>query len=232
LRNQRPVDSAAHGDLHLKYQLKQLLEDGSEDQPCPSCDDLASNAALPHERSKMPGGEGVQIMKRSAVNQIIREADAFIRSHGYQLPPFAYWTPDFFRQMKGQARAIIEARLGWDITDYGEGRFGEEGLFLFTVRNGHVDNLRAGKGVVYAEKAMISRTNQISPNHRHNIKTEDIINRGGGVLAIELLAAAADGSIDRRADVSVMTDGMTRTLPAGGILRLDPGESVTLEPRR
>ncbi len=38
--------------------------------------------------------------------------------------------------MKSHARAIIDARLGWDITDYGLGRFDEEGLFLFTVRNG------------------------------------------------------------------------------------------------
>jgi D-lyxose ketol-isomerase len=170
-------------------------------------------------------------VKRSEVNAIMREADAFIRSHGYVLPPFAYWSPDFFRSMKGHAKGIIEARLGWDITDYGEGRFFEQGLFLFTVRNGNVANLRAGKGVVYAEKAMISRKEQISPNHRHNIKTEDIINRGGGVLAIELFMAGLDGSIDRKGDVRVVTDGMTRTLPAGGVLRLDPGESVTLEPQ-
>ena len=32
-------------------------------------------------------------MKRSRVNEIIREADAFIRSFGYILPPFAYWSP-------------------------------------------------------------------------------------------------------------------------------------------
>jgi D-lyxose ketol-isomerase len=169
-------------------------------------------------------------MKRSEVNRIMREADAFIRSHGYILPPFAYWSPDFFRSMKTHARAIIDARLGWDITDYGLGRFYEEGLFLFTVRNGNVANLKAGKGVVYAEKAMISRKEQVSPNHRHNLKTEDIINRGGGVLAIELFAADGTGGIDRRSDVRVTTDGLMRTLPAGAILRLDPGESVTLEP--
>jgi D-lyxose ketol-isomerase len=170
-------------------------------------------------------------MKRSTVNQIMREADAFIRSHGYILPPFAYWSPDFFKQMKRQAKAIIDAKLGWDITDYGVGNFATDGLFLFTVRNGHVSNLKAGTGVVYAEKAMISRKNQISPNHRHDIKTEDIINRGGGVLAIELFMADDKGGIDRKADVRVMTDGMERVLPAGGILRLDPGESVTLEPK-
>ncbi len=169
-------------------------------------------------------------MKRSEVNKIMQEADAFIRSHGYILPPFAYWSPDFFKSMKNHARGIIDARLGWDITDYGEGKFHEQGLFLFTVRNGNHENLKTGKGVVYAEKAMISRKEQISPNHRHNLKTEDIINRGGGVLTIELFMADASGAIDRRSDVKVVTDGLVRTLPAGGLLRLDPGESVTLEP--
>ncbi len=33
-------------------------------------------------------------MKRSRINDIIREADAFIRSFGYIMPPFAYWSPD------------------------------------------------------------------------------------------------------------------------------------------
>ena len=29
-------------------------------------------------------------MKRSRINEIIRESDAFIRSFGFRLPPFAY----------------------------------------------------------------------------------------------------------------------------------------------
>ena len=33
-------------------------------------------------------------MKRSEINAIIRSADAFIREKGFNLPPFAYWTPE------------------------------------------------------------------------------------------------------------------------------------------
>ena len=120
--------------------------------------------------------------------------------------------------------------LGWDITDYGAGRFDEMGLFLFTVRNGSVGDLSSGKGMLYAEKIMISRKDQLSPMHRHNLKAEDIINRGGGDLVIELFAPDTLGEIDREADVSVPTDGQLRTLPAGGKLVLKPGESVTLMP--
>lgn len=170
-------------------------------------------------------------MKRSHVNDIIRRSDAFIRSFGYVMPPFAYWSPDRLRErVAGDAAAIREARLGWDITDYGAGRFDEMGLFLFTVRNGTLDDLQRGRGMLYAEKIMISRKDQLSPMHRHALKAEDIINRGGGTLVLELYASAPDGSVDETAEVTVPTDGVTRTVAAGGHLRLGPGESVTLMP--
>lgn len=167
-------------------------------------------------------------MKRSRVNEIIREADAFIRSFGYVMPPFAYWSPD---ELKARRPAgIIDARLGWDITDYGEEKFDELGLFLFTVRNGRAEDLAKGKGMLYAEKIMISRKDQMSPMHRHDVKAEDIINRGGGKLVLELFMPDAEGGIDRLAEVRVPTDGIIRTMPAGSLLKLDPGESVTLLP--
>ena len=167
-------------------------------------------------------------MRRSRINEIMRDADAFMKRHGFVLPPFAYWSPDEFRAQAGPG--ILDARLGWDITDYGAGRFDEMGLFLFTLRNGSLDDLRAGGGMCYAEKLLISRRDQLSPMHRHVLKAEDIINRGGGTLVVELFASAPDGSIDREAEVEVPTDGTPRRLPAGGKLSLAPGESVTLMP--
>jgi D-lyxose ketol-isomerase len=169
-------------------------------------------------------------MKRSTVNQIIREADDFIRSFGYLLPPFAYWPPTEMTARKQTIENIITSRLGWDITDYGREDFDGLGLFLFTVRNGRAADLKKGRGMLYAEKIMISKRDQLSPMHRHDIKAEDIINRGGGTLALKLFMSAPDGSIDKQAPVSVPTDGVVRTLEPGGILRLGPGESVTLLP--
>ena len=167
-------------------------------------------------------------MKRSRINEIIREGDAFIRSFGYIMPPFAYWSPDELTAKR--PAGIVDARLGWDITDFGEGKFDEMGLFLFTVRNGRAEDLSRGKGMLYAEKIMISRKDQYSPMHRHIVKAEDIINRGGGKLVLELFMPDAEGGIDRKAEVVVPTDGVVRKLPAGGLLKLDPGESVTLLP--
>ena len=170
-------------------------------------------------------------MQRSEINEIIRQSDAFIRSFGYVMPPFAYWSPEEMKKRTADdAAANRAARLGWDITDYGQGKFADLGLFLFTVRNGHAEDLKRGGGMVYAEKIMISRQNQISPMHRHVVKAEDIINRGGGALVLELFNSLPDGSVDEETDVTVATDGRTRTLKAGGHLKLNPGESVTLLP--
>jgi len=104
------------------------------------------------------------------------------------------------------------------------------GLFLFTTRNGRLSDLQGGGGMCYAEKIMISRQNQISPMHRHIVKAEDIINRGGATLAIEMFESNADGSIDENAEVVVATDGIERRFSPGEVLHLAPGESVTLMP--
>ncbi len=167
-------------------------------------------------------------MKRSEINEILREGDAFIRSFGFPLPPFAYWPTE--RVLSDEAATIRARGMGWDITDYGQGRFDELGLFLFTLRNGLASDLGRGRGMVYAEKIMISRDRQVAPMHRHIVKAEDIINRGGARLVIELFASDASGAIDRDAQVSVPVDGVTRDLAAGAHLALEPGESVTLLP--
>ncbi|EPX87185.1 ABC-type sugar transport system, auxiliary component [Rubellimicrobium thermophilum DSM 16684] len=133
-------------------------------------------------------------MKRSRINAIIRESEAFIRSQGWVLPPFAAWTPEEFRARRDEARALIDARCGWDITDYGQGDYDRMGLFLFTLRNGRLADLRAGQGMCYAEKLLISQDGQISPHHTHVIKAEDIINRGGATLVVELHGSEESGA--------------------------------------
>ena len=115
-------------------------------------------------------------MKRSRINSIMSEADEMIRSFGFVLPPFAFWTPEQFQQNKERASNVIDARCGWDITDYGDGKFDAMGLFLFTLRNGRLADLQRGGGMCYAEKLLISRKDQLSPMHTHVIKAEDIIN--------------------------------------------------------
>jgi D-lyxose ketol-isomerase len=168
-------------------------------------------------------------MLRSDINRTLREAQAFIGSFGYILPPFANWTPEEMQARKGEIGNIIRANLGWDLTDFGLGDIDKTGLLLFTTRNGRLEDLKRGGGMLYAEKAMISRKDQVTPNHTHVLKTEDIINRGGGTLVIELFGDS-DGVCDRNKGTSVFCDGIERTLAPGARLRLQPGESVTLMP--
>ncbi|MCQ0969987.1 D-lyxose/D-mannose family sugar isomerase [Paracoccus sp. TK19116] len=167
-------------------------------------------------------------MQRSRINRIRAEAAEFIDRAGFRLPPFAHWTPDEFRDRA--TPAIVDARLGWDITDYGQGDYDRLGLFLFTLRNGSLAELAGGGGRVYAEKLLISQDRQICPMHTHGLKTEDIINRWGATLAIRLVGSDEAGRMDRSRGVTVDCDGTSRWIEAGGILRLEPGESVTLRP--
>ena len=169
-------------------------------------------------------------MKRSRINQIMAEADAMIRRHGFVLPPWAAWSPDTFRARKAEAAEVIRARNGWDITDYGLGDFDHMGLFLFTLRNGRLDDLTAGRGMCYAEKLLISRQDQLSPMHTHVIKAEDIINRGGATLVIELYGSDDRGGFAEDRGGTVWCDGLRRDYGPGEKLKLAPGESVTLMP--
>lgn len=169
-------------------------------------------------------------MKRSRINQIMAEADELIRRHGFVLPPFARWSPEEFRARRDVARHLIDARCGWDITDYGASDFDRMGLFLFTLRNGRLDDLRAGRGMCYAEKLLISRRDQLSPMHTHRLKAEDIINRGGATLVIELHGSDDAGNFAEDRGGTVMCDGIARPYAPGEKLRLAPGESVTLMP--
>jgi D-lyxose ketol-isomerase len=168
-------------------------------------------------------------MDRSQINTILREADAMIRAAGFTLPPFAHLSPEDLARLAGSE--VVARRLGWDVTDYGAGDFTALGLALFTLRNGRVADLAAGRGMLYAEKLLVLREGQYCPMHTHRLKAEDIIHRwGAGWLEVELFGSTPDGGRDLSATVTVTCDGLPRTLPAGGRLVLHPGESVTLMP--
>lgn len=168
-------------------------------------------------------------MKRSYVNRIIEEACLFLASHQFHLPPFASWSEQEWRSRLGRVQWIIDRKLGWDITDFGMGDFEGTGLILFTLRNGAAESLSQGRGMVYCEKVLIAGIKQITPHHFHWSKTEDIINRAGGTLAVELFNADTSERLDN-GDVSFLSDGVRHTVPAGTIHRLAPGESITVPP--
>jgi hypothetical protein len=169
-------------------------------------------------------------MKRSEINTIMRQADAFIRQQKFHLPPFAYWTPEEWRGKGPEAQEIVANRLGWDVTDFGLGDFRKSGLFLFTLRNGSPDNWKTLQGKLYAEKILIVEEQQETPLHFHWSKMEDIINRGGGKLCLKLYQSTAEEGLDEVSQVQVAVDSIWRRLPPGGVVSLSPGESISLPP--
>jgi D-lyxose ketol-isomerase len=181
-------------------------------------------------------------MKRSEINRWLQESREFMESLNWQLPPFADWELQEWQEimespdLQAEYQEIIQKGLGWDLSDFGSGDFYQTGLVLFTLRNGDLGTPRD-----YAEKIMVQRENQVTPWHYHWTKAEDIINRGGGRLIIELYHPDRSetikpkdpwvpGKFDTQKPITYSHDGMTSTVSPGTAVSLRPGESITLPP--
>jgi D-lyxose ketol-isomerase len=166
-------------------------------------------------------------LKRSEINRIIGESIGFFRGKNFHLPPFAWIKPDEWQKKATELRGAIEVGLGWDVTDFGLGDFKKTGLLLFTLRNGDPKKIEAG-GKDYCEKVIHLRRGQTCPSHYHKSKIEDIINRSGGTLCFELYMADVDGKSYSSDEFSVSRDGVTQKCRPGEVVRLSPGESLTI----
>ena len=167
-------------------------------------------------------------MKRSFINEMQRWSLDLLNANSFKLPMFGYWTLGEWKENKELIGRIKKTMLGWDITDFGGGDFDSVGAVLFTIRNGNVHE--EGCGTPYAEKVILMKQGQELPLHYHYNKTEDIINRGGGVLILEMYNSKPDGSVDEQTDVQIYCDGMLKTLKAGEGIEILPGNSITLTP--
>ena len=164
-------------------------------------------------------------MKRSEINKAIKRMEEITRKYGFELPPFCKWTPEEWQYKNYEYDEIRDNMLGWDITDYGTGRFEEIGFTLITLRNGNTNNKKYTKP--YAEKLIMLEEGQYSPMHFHWNKMEDIINRGGGNVLIRVYKANADEKFDK-ADVKINKDGRVYYVKAGTQIKLTPGESTSI----
>lgn len=164
-------------------------------------------------------------MRRSEINAVQRQATQLLERLSFHLPPWATWSPAQWDEHQDVARYCRERQMGWDVTDFGGGDFTKSGLLLLCVRNGRVG---VPGDITYAEKILLLGEAQVTPLHTHNHKSEDIINRGGGVMVLELANATAGGVSDQ--PVRVLSDGRERILAPMEPLHLHPGESVTLHP--
>src|SRR5262245_50909913 len=159
-------------------------------------------------------------MKRSEINRLQREALELLAEYRFGLPLFARWSEADWRERPAAARYCRAHQMGWDVTDFGSGRFAERGLVVFCVRNG-LQGIAGEKP--YAEKLLMVREGQETPFHAHRVKMEDIIVRGGGNLMLELRhGRQAAGPI------SLMIDGVEHLFEPDEPIRLMPGQSATI----
>lgn len=122
---------------------------------------------------------------------------------------------------------VRDCMLGWDVTDFGSGRFEQIGRVLFTLRNGRSNDPRYPKP--YAEKLLIDPENQRAPAHYHRSKREDIICRHGGNILVQLTKATASGGYSDE-PFGIQVNGGTRLLHPAEIVRLAPGDSLAIPP--
>lgn len=166
-------------------------------------------------------------MKRSRINQVIKDMENLIKEYRFNLPEFCRWTPEEWQQKNSDYDEIRDNMLGWDITDFGRGNFAEFGFALLTIRNGNPNNPKYQKP--YAEKLLMLYEGQNAAMHYHWNKMEDIINRGGNDVYITVYNGDPDGKM-LDTDVTVMTDGKKSVVPAGSKIKLSPGGSITITP--
>ena len=165
-------------------------------------------------------------MKRSEINQALRQTKAFLEKMGIHLPKWASWAPEDWKGRSSEVAEIVTCSLGWDITDFSTGDFRNTGLISFTPRNGVLNRTQKQ----YCEKIMVVNENQVTPFHTHRSKVEDIINRGGGNLVLEMYAGDLQGKIDAQKSIHVKIDSIEHTFAPGEKVALAPGESICLTP--
>lgn len=104
----------------------------------------------------------------------------------------------------------------WDVTDFGLNQFDDLGLVLVNLC----------EEVEYCEKLMYARKGQITPQHYHKKKKEDIICRTGE-LSIQLwkdgTTATTDGSL------TVKKNGEWIAIQSGEIVTVNAGERLTID---
>jgi D-lyxose ketol-isomerase len=167
-------------------------------------------------------------LRRSTVEQCIATARTVFAHFQISLPGFSRWTVADWDVAGADCNEVRDCMLGWDVTDFGSHDFTHIGRTLFTLRNGRLGDPRYPKS--YAEKLILDPEGQRAPAHFHRSKREDIINRGGGNIIVQLTLANAYNQ-PAKGPLTVVMDGRSRTIASGESVRLHPGESVCIPPR-
>lgn len=173
------------------------------------------------------------VMNRSEINKIVDNVIDFIHQHQVVLPKFGYFTLQDWKKLDlAQWQEVFDVELGWDVSDFGGNDFSTRGCVLFNFRNGSIKPvLKDLYPNPYAEKMLFVGKDQELPMHFHHHKMEDIINRGGGDLLIELYNSTKEEELDKVNDLHLSIDGQKLCFKPGSVVCLKPGSSIRVNPR-
>ena len=169
--------------------------------------------------------DNLSSMKRSEINAAINTAKKMMDEYNWTLPEWGYWSKEDYKDKPEIRKYLKSHQMGWDVTDFGKDNFNSQGITLFCIRNG-VQGAKDDKP--YAEKLLFMQEGQEIPFHSHKVKLEDIINRGGGDLAIEFLEVDKDFR-ELQKEIEVLVDGKIIKIHPHKPLILKTGQSVTVD---
>lgn len=169
-------------------------------------------------------------MKRSEINKYITEGITFLKSRGYSLPSQAFWSLEDWNKNRDSVAELTKRRIGWDLTDFGSGKFETTGILLYTLSNGIIGEDGQPIDQSYSNKLLIVGENQVTPLHHHGRKMEDIINLGGGNLQIKIFNVGEKSRIDEKSPVEIFFNEIWEAYEPGAMITLVPGERVRLDP--
>jgi D-lyxose ketol-isomerase len=183
-------------------------------------------------------------VKRSEINATILLARDFFEAYRFKLPRWAAWSVVNWGYSGEEMQAIRDCQLGWDVTDFGLGNFPTQGMTTFMLRNGVPssppvqeasdeqipETTSEGLNRHYSEKIMLVQLHQTIPLLALKQRTHDLINRGGGDLVIQVYQSTPENELDEKNRVPLQVNGIAYNVKAGGIVRLVPGDGVTLQP--
>lgn len=159
-------------------------------------------------------------MKRSEINRWINYSLKYFKKNKFYLPEWSEWKLSRWKKNRILAKKICKLQLGWDITDFGRNFFSEEGLILFSLRNGNKYNKR---GIQYAEKLLLMIPGQKIPFHFHKLKKEDIINKYGGNLELFFYKKKINS-------IEIYIDQQKKIIDSFKKIKIGIGQSVYIPP--
>lgn len=168
-------------------------------------------------------------LKRSFINEKFRQAIEAVKRSGYPVPEYMMWSPEDWATKSREYQEIVDCQMGWDITDFGSGDFGKDGLVTFNPLNGKYGDARYVRP--YGERLCFSWPGSNGgPLHYHRGKMEDLQNWSEGSMYVRHWNVTPYGERDFDSMVMVRIDGRRYMVKPGEIIEVKHHQRICSMP--